>query len=339
MVDSDNHISSRTGRIMSSRASRRSEGKSAAASISRGPPSSPSDSNHHVHFTVKLPASKLRQATSSHAAQSARQAARESFSGGEIIQGKRNRSQKKSYVVDSSDDDDEDDDDEDAEGEDEEMMDDEEDAEGEIVVEDTMDIDAEGDDDDEGEEDAEGEDDDMDMSVIPPPAPVIKVSKPSTKKTGTSKSRATAKPSASKATASHAKDSDDDEELSELESDADEIQDTVKVGGGDDEDAEGEDDEIEEAEPIEEGDLGSDNDGSQAETPDLTKMTKRQRARFEENGDALMKLSDGKLHKQEGLVRVFLLITAYRGTSQETLHRRRTIYASCRDGSSSAQSQ
>ncbi|KAI0876381.1 PAPA-1-like conserved region-domain-containing protein [Hypoxylon argillaceum] len=293
MVDSDNHISSRTGRIMSSRASRRSEGKSAAASISRGPPSSPSDSNHHVHFTVKLPASKLRQATSSHAAQSARQAARESFSGGEIIQGKRNRSQKKSYVVDSSDDDDdEDDDDEDAEGEDEEMMDDEEDAEGEIVVEDTMDIDAEGDDDDEGEEDAEGEDDDMDMSVIPPPAPVIKVSKPSTKKTGTSKSRATAKPSASKATASHAKDSDDDEELSELESDADEIQDTVKVGGGDDEDAEGEDDEIEEAEPIEEGDLGSDNDGSQAETPDLTKMTKRQRARFEENGDALMKLSD-----------------------------------------------
>ncbi|KAI0537003.1 PAPA-1-like conserved region-domain-containing protein [Xylaria digitata] len=297
MVDSDNHISSRTGKIMSSRASRRSEGKSAAASVSRGPPSSPSDSNHHVHFTVKLPASKLRQATSSQPAQLARQAARDSFSGGEIIEGKRNRSQKKSYVVETSDDDDDEEDDDDAEGEDDDMMDDdEEDAEGEIVVDDTMDIDAEGDDDDEGEEDAEGEDDDMDMSVIPPPAPVIKVSKPPAKKGNPNKSRAATKPTtskatASKATASHTKDSDD-EELSELESDADEIQDTVKVGGGDEEDAEGEDEEIEEAEPAEEDDLGSDDDGSQAETPDLTKMTKRQRARFEENGDALMKLSD-----------------------------------------------
>ncbi|KAJ8131995.1 hypothetical protein O1611_g1629 [Lasiodiplodia mahajangana] len=171
------------------------------------------------------------------------------------------------------------------------MDDDEEDAEGEIVVDDTMDIDAEGEDDDEGEEDAEGEDDDMDMSVIPPPAPVIKVSKPSTKKAGTSKSRGTTKASTSKATATHAKDSDD-EELSELESDADEIQDTVKVGGGDEEDAEGEDEEIEEPEPAEEDDLGSDDDGSRAETPDLTKMTKRQRARFEEHGGELMKLSD-----------------------------------------------
>ncbi|KAI3341653.1 PAPA-1-like conserved region-domain-containing protein [Ustulina deusta] len=290
MVDSDNHISSRTGKIMSSRASRRSEGKSAAASVSRGPPSSPSDSNHHVHFTVKLPASKLRQATSSQPAQSARQAARDSFSGGEIIQGKRNRYQKKSYVVETSEDDDEEDDD-DAEGEDDDMVDDdEEDAEGEIVVDDTMDIDAEGDDDEDGEEDAEGEDDDMDMSVIPPPAPVIKVSKPPANKRGSNSKSRVAKPAASKAATSHAKDSDD-EELSELESDADEIQDTVKVGGGDEEDAEGEDEEVEEAEPAEE-DLGSDDDGSRAETPDLTKMTKRQRARFEENGDALMKLSD-----------------------------------------------
>ncbi|GAP90156.2 putative papa-1-like conserved region family protein [Rosellinia necatrix] len=243
---------------------------------------------------VKLPASKLRQATSSHPAQSSRQSARESFSGGEIIEGKRNRSQKKSYVVETSDDDEEEeeDDDEDAEGEDDDMMDedDDDDAEGEIVVDDTMDIDAEGDEDDKGEEDAEGEDDDMDMSVIPPPAPVIKVSKPSAKKGGASKSRAAAKSAASKGAASHVKESDD-EELSELESDADEIQDTVKVGGGDDEDAEGEDEEIEGAEPIEEDDLGSDDD--EGEAPDLTKMTKRQRARFEENGDAaLMKLSD-----------------------------------------------
>jgi Ino eighty subunit 2 len=328
MVDSDNHISSRTGRIMSSRPSRRSEGKSAAASVSRGPPSSPSDSNQHVHLTVKLPASKLRQATSSRPTQSSRQGARDSFPGGEIIEGKRNRSQKKSYVVVTSDDDDEEeedapgeieeDDDEDAEGEDDDMMeDDEEDAEGEIVVSDNMDVDAEGEDD---EEDAEGEDDDMEMDAIPPPAPVIKVSKPATKKSSASKPRVTMK-AATKAAVTQAKDSDD-EELSELESEADEIQDTVKVGGGDEEDAEGEDEDIEEPGAADEDDLGSDEDGSQAETPDLTKMTKRQRARFEENGDALMKLSDGQsqIPVDTSNVTVLIILLAPRGTSQEAFH-------------------
>ncbi|KAI1139800.1 hypothetical protein F5Y05DRAFT_411983 [Hypoxylon sp. FL0543] len=304
MVDSDNHINSRTGRTMSSRTSRRSEGKSAVASTARGPPSSPPGSNHPIHLTVKLPASKLRQATSSRAGQSSRQQA-------SVVEGKRNRSQKKSYVVDSSDDEDDDaedevqveeededdEDDDDAEGEDDDMADmGEEDAEGEIVVDDTMDIDAEGDDDDVGEEDAEGEDDDMDVDTIPPPAPVIKVSKAPSKSAASGKSKAAAK-SSGKTAAPQARDSDEDEELSELESEADEIQDTVKVGGGDEEDAEGEDEEIEAANPAEddEDDVGSDGGvESRAETPDLTRMTKRQRARFEENGDALMKLSDGE---------------------------------------------
>lgn len=327
MVDSDNHISSRTGRIMSSRPSRRSEGKSAAASVSRGPPSSPSDSNQHVHLTVKLPASKLRQATSSRPTQSSRQGTRDSFPGGEIVEGKRNRSQKKSYVVVTSDDDDEEDapgeieedDEEDAEGEDDDMMeDDEEDAEGEIVVSDNMDIDAEGEDD---EEDAEGEDDDMEMDAIPPPAPVIKVSKPATKKSSAGKPRVTMKAATTKAAVTQAKDSDD-EELSELESEADEIQDTVKVGGGDEEDAEGEDEDIEEPGAADEDDLGSDEDGSQAETPDLTKMTKRQRARFEENGDALMKLSDGQsqilIYSSD--VTALIIFLAPRGASQEAFY-------------------
>ncbi|RYP89184.1 hypothetical protein DL770_004556 [Monosporascus sp. CRB-9-2] len=275
MVDSDNHTSSRTGRTMSSRTSRRSE--------------------------VKLPASKLRQATSSgQAAQSGRQSARDSFSGGEIVAGKRNRSQKKSYVVDTSDDEDdeedaeaeiEEDEDEDAEGEDDDMAD--APGEDEIVVNDDMDIDGDGEDDD---EDAEGEDDDMDVEPMPPPAPTIKVSKPPAKSSIANKPKTAAKPSV-KVAAPQPRDSEDDEELSELESEADEIQDTIKIGGGDEEDAEGEDEEIEEAAPAdeeEEGGLESDDDGSRAETPDLTKMTKRQRARFEENGEGLMKLSDGK---------------------------------------------
>ncbi|KAI8958413.1 PAPA-1-like conserved region-domain-containing protein [Daldinia sp. FL1419] len=311
MVDSDNHINSRTGRTMSSRNSRRSEGKSAAASDLRGPPSKPSDSNQHIHFTVKLPASKLRQATSSHAGQSSRQQPSTPGTG----DGRRNRFQKKSYVVDTSDededeaedevqveeddddddsdDDDDDDDDsgddEDAEGEDDDMAD--EDAEGEIVVDDTMDIDAEGDEDDDlGEEDAEGEDDDMDVDPMPPPAPVIKVSRPQAKSTPPSKPKTPTKPNA-KAAAFQARDSDDDEELSELESDTDEIHDTVKVGGGGEEDAEGEDEEIEATNIAEDEEDDADSDGG-AETPDLTRMTKRQRARFEENGDSLLKLSD-----------------------------------------------
>ncbi|KAI0137153.1 PAPA-1-like conserved region-domain-containing protein [Xylariales sp. AK1849] len=294
MVDSDTNSTSRSTRIMSSRPSRR-EGKTAIATITRGPPSSDADSNQHIHVTVKLPASKLRQATSSRSGQSSsgRQislSAREGLVGGEIIEGKRNRSQKKSYVLDSSDDDDED-----AEGEDDDMVDiGEEDAEGEIVVDDTMDLDAEGDDDGLGDEDADGDDDDMDLDNTPV-APTIKVFKPAPSKS-ISKTKPPSKPSGK--LAAQSKDSDDDE-LSELDSEEDEIQDTVKVGGGedDDEDAEGEeDDEIQAAGPAGEDDddlLDSDDEtGSRGETPDLTKLTKRQRARFEDGDGGLMKLSD-----------------------------------------------
>ncbi|KAK8133724.1 hypothetical protein PG984_005736 [Apiospora sp. TS-2023a] len=300
MVDSDNITSSRTGRIMSSRtSSRRSEGKSAVATVTRGPPSSPSDSNQHMHITVKLPASKLRQATTSRPTSSssakASVIAREGFIGGEILSGKRTRVQKKSYTLDSSDEDDDAEGEEDAEGEDDDMIEvGEDDAEGEIVVDDTMDLDADGDEDDAlGEEDAEGEEDDMDVDMTPS-APTIKVSRP-TKATSSAKNKTPTK-AASKPVI-QAKDSDD-EELSELESE-DEIQDTVKVGGGDDpdEDAEGEeDDEIEATGQLQEDDdddLGSDDEDGEA--PDLTKMTKRQRARFEDDADgSLLKLSDGK---------------------------------------------
>jgi Ino eighty subunit 2 len=309
MVDSDNITSSKTGKIMSSRAqSRRSEGKTAVATITRGPPSSPSDSNQHIHITVKLPASKLRQATSNRTGQSSGRvslSSRENFEGGEILEGKRNRNQKKSYVVESSEDDDDDaegEDDEDAEGEDDDMMDlGDDDAEGEIVVDDSMDldVDAEGEDDDDlGDEDAEGEDDDLTTIDVTPVAPILKVSKPASSKAAASKARSAAKPAQKQAV----QDENSDDELSELDSEEDEIQDTVNVGGGDDEDedAEGEDDdEIEAAGAAGQDDeddeelLSDDEDGSRAATPDFTKMTKRQRARFEDDDGTLMKLSDG----------------------------------------------
>ncbi|KAH8677531.1 PAPA-1-like conserved region-domain-containing protein [Xylariales sp. PMI_506] len=309
MADSDSvsNTNIRHNRTMSSRtSSRRSEGKSATTIITRQAPSSPSDSNEHIHITVKLPASKLRQATSSRTGSSGRQSltSRENFVGGEIIEGKRNRGQKKSYVVDSSDDEEDDDaeaeDDEDAEGDEDDDMADlgDDDAEGEIVVDDSMDmdVDAEGEEDEEiVDEDADGEEDDI-AADSTPVAPTIKVSKPGALRS-TSNSKTKTPTKASGKSAAQAKDSDDDE-LSELESEEDEIMDTVKVGGGDedDEDAEGEeDDEVEPTGPAGEEDEELDSDdeiGSRGETPDLTKMTKRQRARFEEGDEGLLKLSD-----------------------------------------------
>ncbi|KAJ3491079.1 hypothetical protein NLG97_g5664 [Lecanicillium saksenae] len=227
--------------------------------------------------------------------QSARGSRRsEQFDGGEIVTGKRNRGAKKSYVVDSSPDDDDEDD-----MEDEVEVDlDEEDAEGE----DEVDMDAEGED-----LDADG---DVDMDAGPPPrrnkVTSIKVSR-------SAKPRSAARAAASRIVADD--DDDDDDELSEPDSDlADETMgmgdetmadedaegEEIEVAGDGDEDEE-EDEEDEDEEQDEEEDaegeadaqeLDSDEDGSRAGTPDLAKMTKRQRARFDEQPQEYMKLSD-----------------------------------------------
>lgn len=189
------------------------------------------------------------------------------FEGGEIIHGKRDRGGKKSYVVESSPDDEEDEEEEEeaqieVDDDDEDMEDVEEDAEGE----EDMDMDAEG---------------DVDMDLPPPSSgPTIKIS------------RSAAKPSA----ALHDDDDDDDDDDLSDPGDSDGADHTLgfgdETGLGDDEDAEG--DEIEVAGELggEEGD--SDDDGSQEGDVDLNKMTKRQRARFEEGPQDFMKLSDGE---------------------------------------------
>jgi Ino eighty subunit 2 len=197
------------------------------------------------------------------------------FEGGEIIHGKRDRGGKKSYVVESSPDDDEDDEDEEEEAqievvddEDEDMEDAEEDAEGEEEV----DMDAEG---------------DVDMDIpAPSSGPTIKIS------------RNAAKPSTTRNQNEEEDEDDDDDDLSDP-GDSDAGDQTLgfgdETGLGEDEDAEG--DEIEVA-----GEMGdrtqggdSDDDGSQDGEVDLGKMTKRQRARFEDGPQDFMKLSDGAL--------------------------------------------
>lgn len=281
---------------MSTRA-RRSEGRTSG--VSRGPPSSPG--SEHLNLTVKVPANKLREATSrgrNSTGNSISVNSRGSFGGSEIIAGKRNRGPKKSYVVES--------DSEEEDDEDEEMEDpNDEDADGD---EDDMDVDAEG------EDDADG---DADMDT--PAASTIKISLP---KAGKVTPR---RPAAARVIEDD--DDDDEEELSEIEvSDPENTMDmSIDVGGagdddeeedeedeeedaeedaegeeedaeGEEEDAEGEEEEIEVADETQVADAEGEEDselGSREGTPDLTKMTRRQRARFEEEPQQYMKLSDG----------------------------------------------
>ncbi|RFU25736.1 hypothetical protein B7463_g10605, partial [Scytalidium lignicola] len=269
-------------------------------------------SPHSMRLTVKTSSSKLREATRANASDDdddaeeegdsiAVNTARDPFIGGRIIEGKRNRTVRKSYVLDS--------DSEDEEDEDEEMDD---------VADDDEDEDAEGEDEDEdmdaeddglGDEDAEGEEIDVDA---PPPPPVIKISKA---QSGRQTTTVKAPPAKGNMMAVEQKEmangSDDDEELSELDSEVgveDEEEEEVEEEDeedvtqiGNEEDAEGEDEEIEvveeEEEEEEDEEMDSDDEtpagGSRATTPDISKLTKRQRARLVEGGSGhLLALPD-----------------------------------------------
>ncbi|KAJ9133515.1 hypothetical protein NKR23_g10665 [Pleurostoma richardsiae] len=294
MADRDN---------MTSRSRRSGDSKSMASLSQRPPSSSPSstreDSKDHTYLTVKLPASKLRQATATRRGNQISVGQRDRSESSEIVTTRRpTRGGKKSYVVESESEEEEDeievggeepDDDEEDEDDDDDAMDDDlgdDDAEGE-EVEDEMDIDAEGEDEDLGDEDADG---DVDMDAAPPaPPPTIKISKPVKGALAPTKVKSTPTSKRSVTVQAPKVVDDDDDELSELESDADEeINDTVEAGGdedaeGDEEDVDAEGEEIEVAdEEDEEVESGTETPagGSRAETPDLSRMTVRQRARF-----------------------------------------------------------
>ncbi|OAA65074.1 hypothetical protein ISF_04484 [Cordyceps fumosorosea ARSEF 2679] len=262
------------------------------------------------------PSSPESASMPSRSRQSARAGRRsEQFDGGEIVTGKRNRGAKKSYVVDSSPEEDEED-----ELEDEVEVDLDEDAEGE----DEVDMDAEGED-----LDADG---DVDMDAAPPPrrnkVTSIKVSR-------SAKPRTTARAAASRIVAGDDDDDDDDDELSEPDSDlgdatmglgdenmADEDAEGEEIevaGDGEEDEEEDEEDEDEDEEQDEEEDaegeadiqeLESDDDGSRAGTPDLAKMTKRQRARFDEQPQEYMKLSDGACRDTDDAYAKLIIFTA-----------------------------
>jgi Ino eighty subunit 2 len=259
---------------------------SATATVSRGPATNRSPQS--MRLTVKASSSKLREATRS--ASGKVSVGRDAFVGGEILEGKRERKVRKSYVLESES---EPEASEEVEEEDEEMDDvGDEDAEGE-------EDDEEMEDDGLGDEDADG---DIDMDE-PPPPPVIRISKAqSGKQTIVAKPAKSAKADSKTVEQKEVELGSDDEELSELDSDlGDDVEEEEAMQTGNEEDAEGEEEEIEvEEDPEEDDELDSDDEtpggGSRASTPDLNKLTKRQRARLEEGGSGhLLALPDGKL--------------------------------------------
>ncbi|KAG9735824.1 hypothetical protein KCU75_g17465, partial [Aureobasidium melanogenum] len=218
---------------------------------------------HHLRITVKAPPSKLRQAISGDDPESDYPDADDSPE--PPVRTARSTRNPRTVLDNESDDDQEEDDDED----------DDEDAEGEDEdVENTEMMDAEG-----SDEDADADADDMDMDSPHPTAPVIRVLP--------AVSAASSKPKANIAVSApphkgnlksvEAKeldddDDDDDDELSDLQSG--------------DEDLPGAEDDDEE--------LDSDLEGEDGDTTlDLTKLTRRQRAVYDEEQDeSLMALSN-----------------------------------------------
>jgi Ino eighty subunit 2 len=269
-----------------SRSRRTASENVSTATVSRGPATPSSRSPQSMRLTVKTSSTKLREATRAATGHSISVNSRDQFVGGAILEGKRARNVRKSYVLES-----------DSEEEDDAEMEDvgDEDAEGESVDEDDEDMDAE--DDGLGDEDADG---DIDMDV-PPPPPIIKISKAQS-----GKQIITAKPptkvdnkTVEQKEMELASD-DDDEELSELDSDlAEDVEEEEGMQTGNEEDGEGDEEEIEVEGAEDDDELDSDDetpmDGSRATTPDLNKLTKRQRARLEEGGSGhLLALPDGK---------------------------------------------
>lgn len=271
---------------------RRGVPETQSVTVARATSESPDESKKSIRLTVKMPSSKLREATSG----SRRNVAvnsRDAFEGVEIMSGPRGSRAKRTIVEESESEEEEEEesaasDDEQQDEDDEEQDDDgEEEDEDEEAEEDSADADADADGD--ADVDADG-DIVMDDEASLPPPPVIKLtgsaSKPSLTVTPAQESKVKSVEAKEMELAD-----DDDEELSELDSEA--------------EAEEGENAENEEAAEIDEMDQDDESrsvgTGSRASTPDVSKMTKRQRSRLDQvMGSDFLQLPMGMLYSTSG---------------------------------------
>lgn len=212
---------------------------------------------HHLRLTVKAPPSKLRQAISGDDPDNADDTPEPPVRTARSTRNPRTVLDNDSEEEDQGDDDDDDE----AEGEDDAM-------------ENTDMMDAEG-----SDEDADADADDIDMDPPHPPPPVFHVNPPDSRTKAKANVTVSAPPHKGNLKSVEAKelddddDEDDDDELSDLQSGDDDLP------GVEDDDDEELDSELE----------GADGDA----TPDMTKLTRRQRAAYEEEVDnSLMALSN-----------------------------------------------
>lgn len=267
---------------------------------SRAPPaaviqrSSPEDSRQSLNLTVKASPGKLRDATQTRASTA--------VSSRNIVAGKRARNSRVVREIDSDDEEEDDDDEADeVDAMDVDDDDDDEDEDGDGDEDDDVQVDADGEDDD--EMDAEGEEDD-DMEVTPAPRLVVPSNKNVPVKQKLAQDSVEAK--------EMAMDDDDDDELSELDS---ELEGEDEDAEGEDEDAEGEEDDELAAINDDDEDMDSDEDMSRDQTPDLSKMTRRQQAMVVQGADdGLMALSNGMFPRF--IVQLYLT-TSCRGSEEE----------------------
>lgn len=236
-----------------------------SASIAR-----PANGKTSLRLTVKAPPSKLRQATSgSQVSSIPPNPYADNPSESDVTPAPRiARTTRNPRIIVDPDSEESDELDEDAQGEEE----DDEDAGG--------DVDQELLGKDDSEDDAEGEDEDMDeLQQDHPPSPVIKQDRP----TGKAKPNVTVTaPSEGPLKSVEAKEmeDDEDEELSELESNDNEEDED------EDEDEESDDEEDE---------------NSRSATPDLTKLTKRQRGAFDEVAESSLLALSNEAQKKKHL--------------------------------------
>lgn len=282
-----------------------------------------------MRLTMKMPASKLREATSADSISNVAENSRESFQGGEVLSGPRSSRAKRNYVVesDSEDDDDEeeeeiqvsDDGEESEEGGEEEEDDDQQqeiEEDGEEAEDESEDPDADADGDIEMDEEA-----DDGIPIGAPPPPIIKVKGPVSKPTISVTPAKDTKIQSVEAKEMEIEE-DDDEELSELDS-----ADAEDEGG--EEDAEGED-----VDDIDEGDGSRSPDaGSPGSTPDVSKMTKRQRGRLDQvMGSDFLQLPMGKNRSPFTCSLEEKKADLLRTSNEKTFHSRRTCHAPRRNG-------
>ncbi|KAK3643050.1 hypothetical protein LTR56_010424 [Elasticomyces elasticus] len=254
-----------------SRANSPSTSPAATAHISR------SSGLQSLKLTVKAPPSKLRQATTGRAQQLPPNPYTPN-SNGEVTGRPTRTTRNPKRVVEEEDSSDEA---EEEDGDDGGMMElDEAEVDNELL--------GMADDDGDSEEDAEGEEDDGMLGTHPPP-PIIKQSvgqggRPSVKVTAPPVTTATGAMKSVEAKEMRMDGSDDDEELSELsEGDEEDIDQTL----GPDND----DDEVEEESADDLSD--DDEENSRSATPDLSKLTRRQRGLYVPEPEFTASTSDG----------------------------------------------